>query len=620
MSTLEPMELLRFASALVVVAGPGLLIARWLAPERDAFVRGSLGFAYGIALQLCGAMLLPNAEGPTRWLFVATCWVVGIAAILSVRRPRGGGDPDSDDESRSGVGRGRSNRGNQPRSAPGRAHTADAMLVGVLVLQAIALIAIVSTWVLPAGNDAVYHVAIADKLQSAGLWPADFLPYDPVAPNYPPASHWLCAFVSSTSGVAVHHVYSLMMATLLVALAALVGALGRAWRGPWVGAYAAGTFVLGASWGGWDLLRWGSLPNLLGVVLMLACALALTGSSNRRSIALAGPLAAALVETHHLSALIFGVVWVGAWVAGRSVPGSSRRWLARGAGAGAVAAAIASPFLWRFGGLVIDRLASDRPSAGAEVAGLAFLNVGEPAIPPWQWVTELGPLLCALALLGVVTRMREPAVAAESPGRAAVDALVVGSAAALALAYLGLDWLARPIAQGVSGSDLAVLTPSRFLTDLAYPLAVLAGLGFARLVAWRREAAWAVLALGIAWSLREALPLRGPTVPIDQLAGLEFMREAAPADVLLLANPVWAPYVTGREGAMVVLRQEALTDYTARKRALLAEGSDGIRAWMREHRRPVWVRTTRELAGPDIALRFEQGEERLYSVVLEPGG
>jgi hypothetical protein len=285
-----------------------------------------------------------------------------------------------------------------------------------------------------------------------------------------------------------------------------------------------------------------------------------------------------------------------------------------------VALLLASVFIVGYTRHVFVRIGSGRASAGGEAPGVAFFNVAEPALTPWAWIIDLGPLLCALALVGawLTWRQARSDPAAESlstpneDGSEIIGHWLVGWVVGVGGAYLALDWIVRIGLREWTGQDLSILTPSRFLTDLAYPLCVFAGLALAALGRRNAAALAGLIVLGAVYAVWIAAPGRPASLSDDAIASMLWVRGNTPEDVLVLGNHPWLSYLSGREGALMALRQEALSPYTERKRTLLEGGRKAIEAWVEDHQRPVYVRASRVVVDESLELVFERGRERLY--------
>jgi len=94
-----------------------------------------------------------------------------------------------------------------------------------------------------------------------------------------------------------------------------------------------------------------------------------------------------------------------------------------------------------------------------------------------------------------------------------------------------------------------------------------------------------------------------------------WLKENTPQDSLLLGNPNWSTYVSEREGQWVVLRQERLSAYTARKRTLLKDGPQAVQNWLQEYQRPVFLWGTAAFGNADLKLRWHNETFFIYEVL-----
>jgi hypothetical protein len=324
----------------------------------------------------------------------------------------------------------------------------------------------------------------------------------------------------------------------------------------------------------------------------------LLAPTGRLPLAPAAVFVAAVAATHHLSALIFGLV-SGVWlfVAVRG-SGWHAPFVRSIAGAWAVGIALAAPAVWALAAEVVRSVLSAEEAALD--AGLPYLNVVEPLIPAWAVPGKLGIVLFVLAAVGLWRTLRRGL--AGSPSRAVLVWTV-----AMAAAFASLDWLVRWTVDAIWHRDLAILTPSRFLTDLAYPLSLFAGVTLASLWRSARWMALALIAAGPLYAWSVLAPLAAARVPAAEVEGLRWLATHTPADSLVLQAPQWTTYVSGREGDWMVLREERLSEYTDRKRRLAHQGSAAISAWIQAHGRPVYIWETRDLPARNLD-RVWQGD------------
>ena len=575
MATFTALELLTFLLAILIVAAPAAVLLRALAPELPATDLAVSGLLLGLALHVIALSWVPGAG----WWLELVLAAGGLAGALVLRRPTSGVAPPD------------------PVAATGEPHAAWAL--GAVLCGQFALLLVPFLWTpLPFGTDPVYHVAISDKIARTGGIPGDFLPYDPVAPTYTLGSHLAVAFGSAVTSLPIHRLYQLLLPLCLVVSAGVIFQIGRVAFGVRVGLAAAFAYGFFANWGSLDLLRWGSVPNALGMAFVLGAVRFLLAPTGRLPLALPAIFVAATAATHHLSALIFGLV-CGVWalVAVRG-SGWHAPFVRSIAGAWAVGIALVAPAVWALAVEVVRSVLSAEEAALD--AGLPYLNVVEPLVPVWAVPGKLGVVLFVLAAVGL-WRARRGGPAA-SPSRAVLIWTVT-----MAVAFAALDWLLRWIVDAIWQRDLAILTPSRFLTDLAYPLSLFAGVALASFWRSARWMALTLIAAGplYAWSL--LAPMAAARVPPAEIEGLRWLAAHTPADSLVLQAPQWTTYVSGREGDWMVLREERLSGYTDRKRRLADQGSAAIAAWIQAHGRPVYLWETRDLPARNLD-RVWQGD------------
>jgi hypothetical protein len=560
-------DLLVFLLALLVVAAPAVLFVREYAPGLPLTDAALLGIAAGLAIHVTALNYFPFVSGWLLTIGIAVAWLAGTAVLWRLRSRLG--TPDS------------------PSPAPGH----EVLLIAVLVAQFALLLLPARGNPLPSGNDAVYHVAIADKLVRAGTIPGDFLPYDPVAPTYTLGSHLLLAFGSLQTSLPVHRLYQFVLPLCLVLMTGLLCHLGRVAFGALAGFFAAFVYAFLTNWGSIDLLRWGSVPNAAGMMWFVAAARCLIAPVGPAPVLLPALFVGAMAATHHLSALIFAIVCVAWGVRHVRRDGLGAAFVRRIAGAWGLGVLLVLPGVWS---LTTEVLRSLRSSEEAALdAGIPYLNVVEPLIPVWELPLKLGVVMFGLAAVGLWSVRRDRAA---SPVR--TDILVW--TATMAAAFAVLDWPVRWVIDAVWQRDLAILTPSRFLTDLSYPLCLIAGVGLASLWRTTRKTAWVIAAVAPCYALVVVWPMTVAQNPPAEIEGLRWFGRSSPENSLLLQAPPWTTYLSGREGDVMVLREERLSPYTEHKRKLAGQGARAISAWMTTHNRPVYIWETRDLSVLDL--------------------
>jgi hypothetical protein len=567
-------DLSLFLLALLVVAAPAVLFLREYAPGLPLTEAALLGTTAGLAVHVAALNYFPFVSGWWLTIGIAVTWLAATAVLWTLRSRLG--TPDS--------------------PAPDTGY--EWLLIGVLVAQFALLLLPARENPLPFGNDAVYHVAISDKLIRAGTIPDDFLPYDPVAPTYTLGSHLLIAFGSLQTSLPVHRLYQFVLPLCLVLMTGLLSHLGRVAFSPQAGFFAAFVYAFLTNWGSIDLLRWGSVPNAAGMVCFVAAVRCLIAPVGPVPVLLPALFVGAMAATHHLSALIFAIVCVAWGVRHLRRHGLKAPLLKRMAGAWAFGIALVLPGVWSLAAEVLRSLRSSEEAALD--AGVPYLNVVEPLIPIWELPLKLGVVMVGLAAVGLWRVRRDRAA---DPVRTEILVWTATMAAAFAI----LDWPVRWVIDAIWRRDLAILTPSRFLTDLSYPLCLLAGVGLASLWRTSRKTALVIAAAAPCYALVVVWPLTVPQIPPAEIEGLRWFGRSAPENSLLLQAPPWTTYLSGREGDVMVLREERLSPYTERKRKLVDQGTRAINAWMTAHNRPVYIWETRDLSVLDLE-RVWQGD------------
>jgi len=577
-------ELLTFVLALLVVAGPAAVLLRAYAPNLPVTDGAVLGTLAGMALYIVALNYVDPVHGAITMAVAGSCLIA--ATLIWKFNPRA-----------------------RTRRATPEDVRYERLLVALMVVQFALLL--VTAWrnPLPIGNDPVYHVAISDKLVRAGTVPDDFLPYDPVAPTYTLGSHLLVAFGSLQTALPVHRLYQFALPLFLVLMTGALFHTGRIAFGSRAGFFGAFVFAFLANWGSLDLMRWGSLPNAAGMAFFLAAARLLAVPVGRVPVLLPALFIGAMAATHHLSALIFALVSAISAAGHLKRNGLRAAWMRQAAGAWIAGVLLVLPGVWRLASEIVRSLRSSEQAALD--AGVPYLNVVEPVIPAWEIPGDLGIVLFGLAVAGVWIAVRDRS-------RPPLTSALLTWTMAIAGAFVGLDWVLRWIVEAVWRQDLAILTPSRFLTDLSYPLCLFAGAALAALWRHSRKVAGLIVAAAPCYALWMLLPLIAEQIPRDELAGLIWFSKSSPENSLLLQAPLWTTYVSGREGDLMVLREERLSDYTDRKRTLASQGSGAVEAWMRAHQRPVYLWETRDLAVGNLEKVWDGDQAFIYRFIPRP--
>ncbi len=434
----------------------------------------------------------------------------------------------------------------------------------------------------PQGLDACFHALIAQKILLSRAIPFDWTPFEAVRLNYPIGTHLLIAETTRWTGVPVHVVFKTLFPLVASLTSVAMYVVALRFSGSQKAAFfscVAYSFI--ALWGSIDYYRWGGFPNAVGMLLVLA---AVELVFARRAFQL-GMLLAAVIMAHHHSALCALVLLLGYALFSRliSIDAAMYRTVIAGF---PIAALLAL-------GPVINYLKSS-----GEIGRASVLKFYEPLISAWEALRQLGIPLVALAAFGTAL------ILAKAPRRSTVFLLFWITA--FFSIFVFFEYVYRFGAYFFQREFYTAFTPSRFCTNLSYPLSILAGVGLARFVVFfhgakRTIATAAVLCLSLAWAY---FPLRAQCqpVPMDR-DSFDWLAANAEANSFVVAESPWAPYFTWKETQYTPLpASEARNgDYMIFKRTTLNGDVKALRDFSERSGRPVYIVYPVELESrPDL--------------------
>jgi len=635
-------------AASAVLVAPGVVWAWRCYPSASRLTRLAVGVALGLAFQMhvCALLALgPRITQASVW--GATLAALALAALLAWRFPA---------------------RFPAAGGARRRALWQGAQ-VGVVVGAMTAIWTIPLAYhQIPEGWDPSFHSLLASVTVQTGRLPS-WRPYEPITSNYPYGPHVLMAEISLLTGLAPDQVFGPLLNTIIPLLTGLAiycfarRALGR--HAAALGAVVAYGFL--GNWGALDYGVWGGLPNALGFFLLLVFLVVLfaPGSFWMR-VVVGGVLLGAIPLAHH-HVMLTSVLLLGAYA------------LVLGAQVAATVVAVRrqqTVSADRANGWRAIRVAMRQTQAGraftrlALTSGVALVTVAYYAIPLALRAGQLGntgaltyadhfsgdlfgsngKLLWGLAALGVAllalpsfavsSRVMSRLISKVASGvaaRKALNALVGRGNLARVFVAVASVTLLLAFVVGYEGyrtysviryhQPYTLFTPSRFLTDLTYFLAIYAGIGLATLwtlARWPGATSGAALrrvgrrmratAQGIAappgrapaWigatltlalrcglialclvvarqTLSDQIPAPGTldtaslatsgVVAPGELATFAWVRAHTPQDTLVVnldADSQWAPYFTQREVYVSPIPvSEFVVGYIAQKQLIL---------------------------------------------------
>ncbi len=427
---------------------------------------------------------------------------------------------------------------------------------------------------LPQGIDPAFHCLLARKILESHAAPTDWAPYESVRLHYPVGLHILLAEASRWTGLPIHVVFkSWFPLTAGLSTLAVYVVASRLTRDPNVGWFASATYGFLPVWGSLDYYRWGGLPNALGMLFLLVIVDASFTEQPRRAAALVTLVLASLILTHHHSTLSTLVVIGGysSFVALCYRPLAGKTW----------AMVIALPLA-----LLLCSFPLGRMLAGPlELGHTSVFRFDEPPISLASAVMDIGPPLAVLGMLGVVTLFRREKIEE--------SLFLTFWIVSLLVVFVTLEYAYRLLVYEVRGQLFTALTPSRFLTNLAYPLSIAAAYPLTEATSGLRPplAKAVVLVLALGWSV---VPLRAQCMDDGRDADLEafaWLEAHSDPRALVISSSPWAPYVTGREAAYTPLPASEARNATGvvAKRALESADLVTLSAFGRRSGRPIYV-------------------------------
>ncbi len=411
----------------------------------------------------------------------------------------------------------------QWREVAGRAVTpTNIAMVLVLLLVAGLQTDSLRSQIVPPGWDSSFHLLLAKKIALSGRIIRDWQPFQNATLNYPTGSHLLIVLFARFSGVSLPRTFQLLMVTfsLLSALAIYVLA-AEYFASQIAGLYAAIAYSFWAFIGSTDYLRWGGLPNQLGMLLGLGIfGLLIRQGEQRKRAALMALLFASVCLTHHHVMLTTGLILIaltGFFWTTNDPEKRYRTTFAALAGGSVAASFYLIPYALK----------------ASSLSKTEVLRVSD------NWPV-LGPLLVGFALFGaMLDYFRKPV-------RLHVFHFI---SITLLLLYALFGWLYYFYEFEMRGVGFAAFTPSRFVTDLVYFLSLFAGYAIYRIqqyLGWRTPIMVAIaLSLGyVNYPLWEQVFL--PTEDPGRFAAYDWIQNNTPTNSIVLTGESWACYGTWR--------------------------------------------------------------------------
>jgi len=446
-------------------------------------------------------------------------------------------------------------------------------------------------------GDARFHNILGFKILLDRVIPSTWEPFAPIPVMYPRGSHFLAAFLADLAGCPIHVAFDFLIVILAVFTAAAIHRLGwLLFNNRQSAVLAAASYSFLTVWGSLDYYRWGGIPNALGMLLLLfMVALVIEAAElgdlwrRRIRILMAAATLVAILLIHHYTWLV-AVLCLCAGL----ITATDRPWRRTLTATISIGAAFCLPFF------LYHYLPFARTAGSSDT-----FSFREPILYIWSCASNIGVCLVALFLLAWwLARHRE---------WSAGQLFMLASSLAMFAAFVFLEYVYRGITLWVtSGKDcFTALTPSRMLTDMVYPMAVLTG--FIPLSSfWRPRAAlgWLVItAAGLAtclpvWREQSRMGVSPQTVEAGR-----WLREHTPANAMLVGRLPHVEYLAWRETATPPLpaSEQRRSPYVLWKEESRAVG-DWL-AWQTTSGRPVYFLCAPQTpSSPPMRKLFENSE------------
>ncbi len=495
--------------ALLVLLLPGALIWFRASPDPRGAERAITALTFGLGLAVCAGYLL-SFIGLDAFLVV---WGVVTAATLTVTFRRG---------------------------LPTRGAFLDALrgnlwLIGLLLLALALRLLPTFFHTYPRGWDPYFHLLLAGKILTSGAHITDWLPYETIPLNYPTGSHLLLAALARITQAPLHELFKPLLALGGALTVAQVFALVSVSSGDRrLAILSAAAYAFLPMYGSLGYYRWGGLPNLLGMLLLLGAltTLARAPAPRHRFLLPIFFVGICLINHHVLASAVLVCLILLAALA--LMPAQRPRAFSL------FQAALISLIP---GGLYfLPRLKS-----GYSVLDTGLLQYGEPVHTASAILSKVGHGYVLLVLGGagllLVQHLRRRDTAPK------VGRVLLLSCAGLVLLFCLFEYGGRTLSLHLLGRPIAPFTPSRFLTDAIPLMAVFAGLLLHRIRIPPRRGPVLALGLVLLLALENAPHYRGyfkQVVAPAQAAAYQWIRANTPPDTAVLDRHIHAAYISGR--------------------------------------------------------------------------
>lgn len=554
--------------AALILLAPGILWSWTCWPAESWVERLAVGLALGFAFQMHLAALLAAGPGITAVSVLLVTLAGLLLAGLLAWRMRAPSRRKSDLDRRGSLA-----------------------LVGLLVVVTIIPMLPLAVHQVPQGWDPSFHSLLASTTVDTGRLPT-WAPYEPIPLNYPYGPHVMIAEVSLISGLAPHQAFAVLLNVLLPAITAiaLYAFARRALPAPGAAFAAVAAYGLLGNWGSLDNSRWGGLPNALGFFMLLAFLTVLFGAGSERVRIIVGGILLGAIPLAHNHVMLTTVILLSVYGTYLLV----RVLLARAAEARREPlAALRRLLLMAAIALVtVSYFVIPLALRAREIQDSSVLRYFDH--DPEVIFADNGWLIWLLALVGVGMLLAGRAWRQSGLLRNPALAFAVLAGVTLFTAFFCGYYVYRAYSLRVYHLPYTAFTPTRFLTDLTYFMALFAGIALDALWRWtarlpellKRVGGFGDLSANVARAgiglalvvtagvtmLAQFQPSEGVLSPGEEQA-FAWVRAHTPANALVVnldLNNRWAPYFTRREVAFTPVPVSEFTyGYVAEKQYLV---------------------------------------------------
>lgn len=409
----------------------------------------------------------------------------------------------------------------------------------------------------PLGWDSSFHSLISKIILLTKQIPTTWEPFERIPLNYPWGSHALVSDISLLSGVPIHQVFSILISVFfsmlsVVAVYLLASLFFKDRLSPIMAALAYG--LLG-NWGSLNYYAWGGLPNQVGMFLLLCLSyVLLEGKMDfREKSILGGIFLSGIVLVHNHSMLVaFYILFFYALLillAKRRVDYEIKGILT----ILVLGLVFSSYYSWRFIGKALT----------AQNTGVFRFKE---SLNLFEMPSYLGVFLMIFFAIGLFSYQRKQ-------DRNYI--YLLSWQVSLFLAFVIFYYIWKIASKGILGESFVALTPSRFITDMVYPISILAGEGIRVTIKVLKK--YSPVLLSLFFLVLALIPFvytigfYKPALSEEAINALGWIRGNTAKDTLLinidperavndLPEDMWAPYISERECTFTPLPTTDLPD------------------------------------------------------------